>query len=74
MVVGPDGIELVVGSSGSNRLRSAITQVAINVVDHGMGAAEASITRASTSRATGSTARAASTRPSSSCLSTGASA
>jgi gamma-glutamyltranspeptidase/glutathione hydrolase len=41
MVVGPDGIELVVGSSGSNRLRSAITQVAINVIDHGMGAAEA---------------------------------
>jgi gamma-glutamyltranspeptidase/glutathione hydrolase len=41
MVVGPDGIELVVGSSGSNRLRSAITQVAINVVDHGMGAADA---------------------------------
>ena len=38
MVVGPDGIELVVGSSGSNRLRSAITQVAINVIDHGMGA------------------------------------
>jgi gamma-glutamyltranspeptidase/glutathione hydrolase len=41
MVVGPDGIELVVGSSGSNRLRSAITQVAINVIDHGMGAREA---------------------------------
>jgi gamma-glutamyltranspeptidase/glutathione hydrolase len=41
MVVGPDGIELVVGSSGSNRLRSAITQVAINVIDHGMGARDA---------------------------------
>ena len=41
MVVGPDGVELVVGSSGSNRLRSAITQVAINVIDHGMGAREA---------------------------------
>jgi gamma-glutamyltranspeptidase / glutathione hydrolase len=41
MVVGPDGIELVVGSSGSNRLRSAIMQVAVNVIDHGMGAAEA---------------------------------
>jgi gamma-glutamyltranspeptidase/glutathione hydrolase len=41
MVVSPDGIELVVGSSGSNRLRSAITQVAINVIDHGMGAADA---------------------------------
>jgi gamma-glutamyltranspeptidase / glutathione hydrolase len=41
MVVAPDGIELVVGSSGSNRLRSAIMQVAINVIDHGMGAADA---------------------------------
>jgi gamma-glutamyltranspeptidase/glutathione hydrolase len=36
MVVGPDGIELVIGSSGSNRLRSAITQVAMNVIDHDM--------------------------------------
>ena len=35
------GVELVVSSSGSNRLRSAITQVAINVIDHGMGAREA---------------------------------
>ena len=41
MVVGPDGIELVVGSSGSNRLRSAVMQVAINTIDHGMSAAEA---------------------------------
>lgn len=41
MVVGPRGIELVVGSSGSNRLRSAVMQVAINAIDHGMGATEA---------------------------------
>jgi gamma-glutamyltranspeptidase/glutathione hydrolase len=41
MVVGPGGIELVVGSSGSNRLRSAVMQVAINTIDHGMTAAEA---------------------------------
>jgi len=41
MVVGPDGIELVVGSSGSNRLRSAITQVAVNVIDHGMSLRDA---------------------------------
>jgi gamma-glutamyltranspeptidase / glutathione hydrolase len=41
MVVGPGGIELVVGSSGSNRLRSAVMQVAINTIDHGMSAAEA---------------------------------
>jgi gamma-glutamyltranspeptidase / glutathione hydrolase len=29
-------VRLVVGSSGSNRLRSAITQVIVNVVSHGM--------------------------------------
>ena len=34
-------LELVIGSSGSNRLRSAITQVAVNVLDHGMPAQEA---------------------------------
>jgi gamma-glutamyltranspeptidase/glutathione hydrolase len=34
-------LELVIGSSGSNRLRSAIMQVAINVLDHRMPAREA---------------------------------
>ncbi len=34
-------VRLVVGSSGSNRLRSAITQVIRNVVDHGMPVQEA---------------------------------
>lgn len=34
-------VRLVVGSSGSNRLRSAITQVIRNVVDHGLPLAEA---------------------------------
>jgi gamma-glutamyltranspeptidase/glutathione hydrolase len=34
-------VRLVVGSSGSNRLRSAITQVMRNVVDHGMPLADA---------------------------------
>lgn len=34
-------VELVLGSSGSNRLRSAIVQVTANVVDHGMSAGEA---------------------------------
>jgi len=34
-------VRLVVGSSGSNRLRSAIVQVIRNVVDHGMGVQEA---------------------------------
>ena len=32
-------VRLVVGSSGSNRLRSAITQVIVNVLDHGMAIA-----------------------------------
>ncbi|MDX6532874.1 MAG: gamma-glutamyltranspeptidase / glutathione hydrolase [Gaiellales bacterium] len=34
-------IRLVVGSSGSNRLRSAIMQVVVNVVDHGMAVQDA---------------------------------
>ncbi len=34
-------LRLVVGSSGSNRLRSAIAQVVCNVVEHGMDAAAA---------------------------------
>ncbi len=34
-------LRLVVGSSGSNRLRSAITQVIVNVVEHGMSLDEA---------------------------------
>ena len=38
MATGDDGLELVIGSSGSNRLRSAITQVAVNVLDHHMEA------------------------------------
>jgi gamma-glutamyltranspeptidase/glutathione hydrolase len=41
-VVTHDGaVELVLGSSGSNRLRSAIAQVAINVIDHDMPVQEA---------------------------------
>ena len=34
-------LRLVVGSSGSNRLRSAITQVIVNTIDHGMSVADA---------------------------------
>jgi len=41
MVEQGGAVRLVVGSSGSNRLRSAILQVVVNVVDHGMNAAEA---------------------------------
>src|SRR5213079_431508 len=41
-VLDRDGrVRLVVGSSGSNRLRSAITQVIVNVIDHGMSVADA---------------------------------
>jgi gamma-glutamyltranspeptidase / glutathione hydrolase len=43
-VVLRDGeVELVVGSAGSNRIRSAILQVVVGVVDHGLGAGEAII-------------------------------
>jgi gamma-glutamyltranspeptidase/glutathione hydrolase len=33
--------ELVLGSAGSNRIRSALLQVIVNVLDHGMDAAAA---------------------------------
>jgi gamma-glutamyltranspeptidase/glutathione hydrolase len=33
--------ELVLGSAGSNRIRSALLQVIVNVIDHGMDAAAA---------------------------------
>jgi gamma-glutamyltranspeptidase/glutathione hydrolase len=42
VVLAPDGeVELVLGSAGSNRIRSAILQVIVGVVDHGLGAADA---------------------------------
>ena len=34
-------VELVLGSAGSNRIRSAILQVIVGVTDHGLGACEA---------------------------------
>jgi gamma-glutamyltranspeptidase/glutathione hydrolase len=41
-VVLADGeVELVVGSAGSNRIRSALLQTIVGVVDHGLGAPEA---------------------------------
>ncbi len=41
-VVLRDGeVEIVLGSAGSNRIRSAILQVIVGVVDHGMAAGEA---------------------------------
>ena len=36
-----DSVELVLGSAGSNRIRSAILQVIAGVVDHGLGAEDA---------------------------------
>jgi gamma-glutamyltranspeptidase / glutathione hydrolase len=42
VVLAPDGrVELVLGSAGSNRIRSAILQVTVGVVDHGLRAREA---------------------------------
>jgi gamma-glutamyltranspeptidase / glutathione hydrolase len=42
VVLGKDGApELALGSAGSNRIRSALLQVIVNVVDRGMDAAEA---------------------------------
>ena len=42
VVMGTDGeVELVLGSAGSNRIRSAILQVIVGVVDHGLRAHDA---------------------------------
>ncbi len=42
VVLGADGtVELALGSAGSNRIRSAILQVVVGVVDHGLDAAAA---------------------------------
>jgi gamma-glutamyltranspeptidase/glutathione hydrolase len=38
VVMGADGVELVLGSAGSNRIRSALLQVISAVVDHGLDA------------------------------------
>jgi gamma-glutamyltranspeptidase/glutathione hydrolase len=44
VVLGTDGeVELVLGSAGSNRIRSAILQVIVGVVDRGLEAREAVI-------------------------------
>jgi gamma-glutamyltranspeptidase/glutathione hydrolase len=42
VVLGTDGApELALGSAGSNRIRSTLLQVIVNVIDRGMGAAAA---------------------------------
>jgi len=41
VVVGEQGVELALGSAGSNRIRSAIMQTLVNVLDLGMGVQEA---------------------------------
>ncbi|HMJ36836.1 MAG TPA: gamma-glutamyltransferase [Baekduia sp.] len=38
VVLGDAGVELVLGSAGSNRIRSAILQTVVGVVDHGLQA------------------------------------
>jgi gamma-glutamyltranspeptidase / glutathione hydrolase len=41
VVMGAGEVELVLGSAGSNRIRSALLQTIVGVVDHGMLAREA---------------------------------
>ncbi len=41
VVLRDGGVELVLGSAGSNRIRSAILQTIVGVVDHGLGVADA---------------------------------
>ena len=41
VVLADEEVELVLGSAGSNRIRSALLQTVIGVVDHGLGAGEA---------------------------------
>jgi gamma-glutamyltranspeptidase/glutathione hydrolase len=41
VVVGDGGVELVLGSAGSNRIRSAIVQVIAGVIDRGLDARHA---------------------------------
>jgi gamma-glutamyltranspeptidase/glutathione hydrolase len=41
VVSGPGGVELVLGSAGSNRIRSAIVQTISGVIDHGRSAQQA---------------------------------
>ena len=41
VVLGAEGPELVLGSAGSNRIRSALLQVVVNVLDRGMDAGAA---------------------------------
>ena len=52
----------MLGSGGSNRIRSAILQTVVNVVDRGMDVATPCARRARTSRTASSTSSPASTR------------
>ena len=36
IILEPDGTVIALGSGGSNRIRTAILQVAVNLLDHGM--------------------------------------
>lgn len=41
MLVGPDGRMTALGSGGSNRIRTALLQVVLNLIDHGMAPEDA---------------------------------
>jgi gamma-glutamyltranspeptidase / glutathione hydrolase len=41
IILGPDGTVIALGTGGSNRIRTAILQVAVNLLDHGMSLAGA---------------------------------
>lgn len=41
IVLQPDGTVIALGTGGSNRIRTAILQVAVNLLDHGMSLADA---------------------------------
>ena len=41
LLIGDDGVELVIGSGGSKRIRTAISQVVSQLVDHGRDLTEA---------------------------------
>jgi gamma-glutamyltranspeptidase/glutathione hydrolase len=41
IILQPDGTVIALGTGGSNRIRSAILQVAVNLLDHGMSLEDA---------------------------------
>jgi gamma-glutamyltranspeptidase/glutathione hydrolase len=41
IILEPDGTVIALGTGGSNRIRTAILQVAVNLIDHGMSLEDA---------------------------------